>query len=234
MAAQFPKHFVQDLQQDIRIRQCGTIVFNGDNRSNVITVDLYDGQEPYAGGGTVAGACICPDGSTVPLTDGTLTGNRVTITLTGDCFAITGQIGIGVQIIVAGEGSTEEEIALNTIKTTILKAIYNVELLETDNVVDPGSRITMSVADLVHDIETATAAIPASDMASLMAGIAPTFSTSINYAAGSYVYYSGTLYRFTSAHAAGSWTGTDATAASIGADLEQYITVSGTTLIIGV
>ena len=77
--AQFLKHFVQDLQQDIKIRQCGTIVFKGDNKSNVITVELYNGQEPYAGGGTVSGACICPDGATVPLTNGTLSGNTVTL-----------------------------------------------------------------------------------------------------------------------------------------------------------
>lgn len=119
--AQFEKHFVQDLTQDIKIRQCGTIVFNADNLSNVISVELYNGTEPYSGGGTVAGAVICPDGATVPLT-GTLSGNVASVTLTGDCFAIPGQIGIGVQVIT---GST---------KTTVLKANYNVELFETEKV----------------------------------------------------------------------------------------------------
>lgn len=203
---QFVKHFVQDLTQDIKIRQCGTIVFNGDNLSNVITVDLYNGTEPYSGGGTVAGAVICPDGATVPLT-GTLSGNVASVTLTGDCVAIPGQIGIGIQVI---SGST---------RTTVLKAVYNVDLVSTDNVVDPDSRITASVTQLVADIEAATAEIPASDMASLMSGIAPTFSATTNYAAGAYVYYSGTLYRFTNAHAAGSWTGTDATAVALGNDV---------------
>ena len=200
--AQFEKTFVQDLTQDIKIRQCGTIVFNADNLSNVISVELYNGTEPYSGGGTVAGAVICPDGATVPLT-GTLSGNVASVTLTGDCFAIPGQIGIGIQVI---SGST---------KTTVLKANYNVELFETDDMVDPGSRITASVGQLVADIEAATAEIPASDMAALMAGIAPTFSTSTAYPAGAYVYYSGTLYRFTTAHAAGSWTGTDAQTAMV-------------------
>ena len=210
MPAQFTKHFVQDLTQDIKIRQCGTIVFNADNLSNVITVDLYNGTEPYSGGGTVAGAVICPDGATVALDNGTLTGNVASVTLKADCFAIPGQIGVGVQVI---SGS---------IRTTVLKAIYNVELLSTDNMVDPDSRITASVTQLVADIEAATADIPASDMASLMSGIAPTFSTSTSYAAWAYVYYSGTLYRFTADHAAGSWTGdppTDATAVVLGNDL---------------
>jgi len=209
--AQFEKHFVQDLTQDIKIRQCGTIVFNGDNLSNVITVDLYNGTEPYSGGGSVSCSVICPDGATVPITNGSISGNTVTVTLTGDCFALPGQIGVGVQV-VSGD-----------IRTTILKAIYNVELLETDTIVDPGSRITASVGQLVSDIENAVAQIPASDMASLMAGIAPTFSASTNYTAGAYVYYNGTLYRFTTAHAAGSWTGTDATAVALGNDLGGQI-----------
>lgn len=206
MPAQFTKHFVQDLQQDIKIRQCGTLVFNADNESNVISVDLYNGTEEYSCGGTVVGACICPDGSTVALT-GSISGKTASVVLTGDCFAIPGQIGIGVQVVSG------------TVKTTVLKAIYNVELFETDDMVDPGSRITASVGQLVADIEAATAEIPASDMASLMSGIAPTFSTSTNYAAGAYVYYNGTLYKFTSAHAAGSWTGTDATAVALGNDV---------------
>lgn len=205
--AQFEKHFVQDLTQDIKIRQCGTIVFNADNLSNVISVELYNGTEPYSGGGTVAGAVICPDGATVALDNGTLTGNVASVTLKADCFAIPGQIGVGVQVI---SGS---------IRTTVLKAIYNVELLSTDNIVDPDSRITASVTQLVADIEAATAEIPASDMASLMAGIAPTFDTTTAYPAGAYVYYNGTLYRFTTAHAAGSWTGTDATDVVLGNDV---------------
>lgn len=45
--AQFEKRFVQDLKQDVNVRQCGTIVFNADNLSNVVTVELYDVGEPY-------------------------------------------------------------------------------------------------------------------------------------------------------------------------------------------
>ena len=218
MAAQFVTHYFQDLQQDIKIRQCGTIVFNADNLSNVIEIELYNGTEAYSGGGSVSCSVIAPDGATVPVTGGTLSGNVVSVTLTGDCFAIPGQIGVGVQVVNG------------TQKTTVLKAIYNVELLDTDTVVDPGSRLTASVADLVSDIETATAEIPASDMASLMAGIAPTFSTSISYQAGAYVYYSGTLYRFTAAHSAGSWTGTDAIVAVVGNDVSDLKTATETAI----
>ena len=133
--AQFENNFVQDLQQDIKIRQCGTIVFNADNLSNVVSVELYNGEEAYSGGGTVVGAVVCPDGATVAL-DGTLSGNKASITLTGDCFALPGQIGVSIQI-VSGD-----------VRTTVLKAIYNVDVSSTDTIVDPGSRITLSLAEI--------------------------------------------------------------------------------------
>lgn len=193
---QFVKHFVQDLTQDIKIRQCGTIVFNGDNLSNVITVDLFNGTEPYSGGGSVSCSVICPDGATVPITNGSISGNTVTVTLTGDCFVLPGQIGVGVQV-VSGD-----------IRTTVLKAIYNVELLETDTIVDPGSRITASVGQLVSDIEAATASVPPT-YTDLLAAVAPTFSTSTAYTKGQYIWYNATLYRFTADHAVGTWTGSD-------------------------
>ena len=209
--AQFVKHFVQDLTQDIRIRQCGTLVFNADALSNVITIDLYNGTEPATLSGTVVGAVICSDGSTVPIDNGTISGNTVTITLTAACFAILGQIGVGVQV-VSGD-----------IKTTVLKAVYNVEAFETDTVVDPDERITISVGDLVQDIADAVATIPA-DYSDLLATIAPTFSTGTAYAAGQYVWYDGTLYRFTTAHSAGNWNSAHVTAAVVGNDLSYLRT----------
>ena len=205
MPAQFTKHFVQDLTQDIKIRQCGTIVFNKDDNSNILSVDLYNGQEEYSGGGSVAGACICPDGSTVPLT-GSIDGKTASVTLTGDCFAFPGQIGIGVQVISG------------TVKTTVLKAIYNVELFETDDVVDPGSRLTVSVADLVQDIAEAVATIPP-EYTDLLSAIAPTFSTSTAYKVGQYVWYDGKLYRFMVPHAAGSWLDTETVQIAVSSEL---------------
>lgn len=208
--AQFTKHFVQDLQQDLKIQQCGTIVFNADDLSNVITVDLYNGTEPATLSGTVVGAVICSDGSTVPISNGTVSGNTVTMTLTEACFAIPGPIGVGIQLNSSG------------VKTTILKAVYNVEKFTTDDVVDPDSRITLSVSDLIDDIADAIATIPAS-YSDLLAAIAPTFSSSTAYTAGQFVWYDGDLYRFTADHAAGSWTGTDAAAAVMGNGLNADV-----------
>lgn len=215
---QFKQPFVQDLTQPIKIRHCGSTVFNADNESNVVSVSLFNGSEPVAISGSVVGAVVCPDGATVPLT-GSYSGNTASITLTGDCFAMLGEIGVGIQIVNG------------TQRTTVLKAKYNVETLTTENVVDPGSRITLEVGDLVDDIETATAAIPASDMASLMFGIAPTFSDSVAYKAGAYVYYGGDLYCFTADHNSGTWTGSDVTAAVLCndvSDLKSNVTEMGT------
>ena len=198
--AQFVKHFVQDLQQDIKIRQCGTLVFNADDLSNVVSVELYDGETPYTPAGTVVGAVICPDGSTVPIDNGSISGNTVSITLTAACFAIQGQIGVGIQLVTG------------SVKTTVLKAIYNAERFETDDVIDPDSRITLSVSDLIDDIAAAVATIPA-DYSDLLAAIAPTFSTSTAYTAGQVVWYGGDLYYFTQDHAAGAWNADHAAAA---------------------
>ena len=45
------------------------------------------------------------------------------------------------------------------------------------------------------------------------------FSAAVAYAAGEYVNYDGTLYKFTADHAAGAWTGADATAVTAAEEL---------------
>ena len=67
----------------------------------------------------------------------------------------------------------------------------------------------------------ASQAAASAAMSAAMTGLAPAFSTSMAYSAGDYVLYNGTLYRFTSAHAAGAWTGSDAVAATLGPDVSS-------------
>lgn len=50
-----------------------------------------------------------------------------------------------------------------------------------------------------------------------LTAIAPVFSTSYAYAAGDYVFYNGTLYRFTAAKAAGAWSSSVVEAATLAA-----------------
>lgn len=145
--AQYKRHYVQDLQEKIEIRR-GDLVFNSDADSVVITVDILDGGEATALSGTAAGAVIRSDGTTVPVTNATVSGNTVAMLLTGACFSVPGDIGVGIQL------------TSNGVKTTILKAIFNVELFETPNVIDPAGTITLSIGNLVSAIDTAVAAIP--------------------------------------------------------------------------
>lgn len=49
--------------------------------------------------------------------------------------------------------------------------------------------------------------------------VAGQFSASKAYAAGEYVYYNRKLYCFTAAHAAGAWTGSDASEATVSGEL---------------
>jgi hypothetical protein len=70
----------------------------------------------------------------------------------------------------------------------------------------------------VQEIKDAQDSFPA-DLTNLLAAVAPTFSTSTSYSAGAYVWQGGKLYRFTAAHPAGTWTGTDAAAVALGNDV---------------
>ena len=51
------------------------------------------------------------------------------------------------------------------------------------------------------------------------ADIAPDFSTESAYSAGDYVYHNGTLYVFTSNHAAGAWSTSDTQAVNVGGEI---------------
>lgn len=76
-------------------------------------------------------------------------------------------------------------------------------------------------ATLTHQGEAADAKA-VGDALALKAGtgvIADDFSTSQSYAIGDYTYYNGSLYRFTAAHSAGAWVGTDAQAVQLAEDV---------------
>ena len=59
----------------------------------------------------------------------------------------------------------------------------------------------------------------AADIDALEIAIAPAFDAAVAYDAGQYVWQAGAPYRFTAAHAAGEWTGTDAELVNIGNEL---------------
>ena len=203
--AQFKQWFSQDFSEDIVVRHCESVMFTGDDKGAVVGVRLYDNGAAYSGGGTVTGAVKRIDSGLVALT-GTLSGNAASVVIPAAALAYPGPIG--VHIILAQGGST----------TTILKAIYSVDD-NNGSAIDPGT-IIPSINDLITAINNAVASIP-SDYSALLHTLAPDFSASTAYSAGNYVWYNGTLYRFTANHAAGSWTGADAVAAVVGNDLRD-------------
>lgn len=214
--AQFVKTFYQELNNKKRtIRHCEDVCFTGDNLSDMIGVYLTVDGQPYTGGGTVSGTVINSRGQTVPITTGAISGNLVTVTLEQGALAVPGLIGVYVKLTTG------------TTVATVLAAKFTVEQTETDTPIDPGTVIS-SVDALITRINTAVESIPA-DYSELLAGVAPSFSSSTAYTAGQYVWYPGlvdnvgALYRFTADHAAGSWTGTDAVSVSLAGDLGAQV-----------
>lgn len=69
--------------------------------------------------------------------------------------------------------------------------------------------------------DSATQAAASAATSAAMTGLAPQFDSTKAYAVGDHVLYSGTLYQFTSAHAAGAWTGTDAVAVTLAPEVSE-------------
>jgi hypothetical protein len=203
--AQFKQWFYQDLTENIVVRHCESVMFTGDDKGAVVGVRLYDNGVAYSGGGTVSGAVKRYDGGLVALT-GTLSDNAASVVIPAAALACPGPIGVRVTLTQGGS------------VTTVLKSIYSVDDT-TGAAVDPGT-IIPSINDLITAINTAVASIP-SDYSALLHTLAPDFSASTAYYVGDYVWYNGSLYRFTVDHAAGTWVGTDATAAVIGNDVSD-------------
>ena len=179
-------------------------VFLGDVEANRVGVRVTDNGEDVTLSGTCSGTAILCNGGTVALT-GTVDGSLAYVDLPSAVYTVEGPVEIYVTLTQGDQ------------TTTLLTAHGNAVRTDSGVVIDPGT-IIPSVAALISDIDEAVASIPA-DYSDLLGTIAPDFSSSTAYTAGQYVWYSGTLYRFTSDHAAGSWTGTDVIAAEIGEDV---------------
>lgn len=208
----FQKVYTQDLAKPLEVRYGGGLMFTGDALADTITVNLMLNGEPYEAGGTVACKCIRADGATVSVV-GSSSGNSISATLTAACYAVAGPLAVVMTV-------TEDSVS-----TTVLKAVYMVDAGSTGTTIDPGTVIT-DIDSLIAAIEAAVDTIPAS-YSSLLATIAPTFSSSTAYTSGQYVWYSGTLYRFAVDHAAGSWNSSHVMSVAVGQDMYEGSTMRG-------
>lgn len=182
----------------------GTL-FGGEEQAHRFIITATQGGEQLPLAGAVSARFVRQaDNVEVPLT-GSASNGAAQVTLAENCYYQPGRFSL--TIYVTADGST----------TAIYSCAGNVMNTSGGSVVDPGE-ITLDVQDLIADIDSAVASIPSS-YSSLLSTIAPTFSSSTAYAAGQYVWYNGTLYRFTADHAAGTWTGTDAASVVIGGEI---------------
>lgn len=203
MSLQFPNLFRVDVNKgplDVRLFR----MFQGDEYANRIGCYLYNGEAEITPGGSVAGEVILPGGGTVALI-GAVSGNLIYVDLTDDCYAAPGEITVSVTW------------TNGTATVTALQGHGVISITQTGAVSGDAPE---TVAELILAIDTAVSSIP-SDYSALLATIAPNFSSEANYGAGEYVWHSGTLYKFTAAHPAGSWTGTDAESVTIAGQLKQ-------------
>ena len=166
-------------------------------------VDI-DGN-PLALSGTPAGVLLRADGQDVTLTCSVSEG-VVSATLPANAYVVPGRVGITIFLTSGGQ------------KTAIYAAVGSVATTSSGIVAPPAGS---DVVDLVNAIATAVATIPAS-YTDLMAAVAPTYSTSALYAVGSYAWYSGKLYRCTTAITSGeTWTSAHWTQANLGSDVSD-------------
>lgn len=177
----------------------------GDDDANRFGIRAYRNGVAEDLGGTCAGYFIRADGGTVVIADGVVSGNLAYVTLPEACYAVEGNFTLAIK--VSGSGVTGTMRIVDGV----------VSRTSTSAVVDPGT-IIPSVENLLDAIDAAVASIP-SDYTGLWTSLAPNFSTSTTYHSGEYCTYNGKLYRFTSAHVAGSWNSSHVTQVTIGEDL---------------
>ena len=193
-----------DLQHPVKVRYLDGYFFSKDSAGHKINVDVFNNGVPVSVGGSVSAEVVRSDGETVPVT-GAVSENRAYVILPQAAYAVVGAVQITIKVT---EGTTI---------VTIACFVAFVHESDTEITVDPGT-IIPSIQALISQIETAVASIPA-DYSSLWTSLAPAFSTSTAYAVGQYVTNSGVLYRFTTAHPAGTWNSAHVTAVNLGSDI---------------
>lgn len=128
--------------------------------------------------GTVTGTFVRSDMTTVAIS-GSATGGVVSLTLSAECYGISGRFGLTIFLTSDGQ------------KTAVYSCVGDVAMSGTSQV-SPG--VTADVVDLINRINTAVATIPAS-YAVLMGAVAQDYSTAKTYRVGDYVWYNGQLFR---------------------------------------
>ena len=165
-----------DLQKPMTRAELEDTLFYSDRLANVIGVRVFrNGAAVMDLGGTVHGYAMLSDGRTIAVT-GTVSGNAASVTLTEECYSVTGPAAIVLQHV---SGNT---------KTTLLAVRVRIANSRTDVVINGGS-VVPNLDDLlarISQMDTATAA--AQNVAdNTLTNFAPLYRTTGTYAVGDYV-----------------------------------------------
>ena len=125
--AQIETWFDQDLKKPVTVHHIPGNVFSQDKMANLIGINILDNGSVASVSGTVGGFAVRPDGSTIILTGGTLTGNKASITLPQAVYAFPGMISVVIKVT---DGETVTTVG------AITAIVYR---SRTDVYVDPGS-----------------------------------------------------------------------------------------------
>lgn len=144
--AQISTWYTQDLRKPVKVHHLPGNVFSQDNHGNVVGVEIFDDGVPVALSGTVSASIIRSDHGTVAAT-GTLSGNKVSVSLPSAAYAVPGPISIVIKL--TGGANT----------TTLCAVVAVVYQSATDTPIDPGT-VLPSIQDLIAQMQAAVDSIP--------------------------------------------------------------------------
>ena len=208
----------------VNIEDLRGMAFQSEDGGHTFVISGIDDDEnivPITG--SVGGVFMRPDGTDVALT-GTASGGSAYVTLSEDCYGVSGRFGFTVFVTKDGN------------KTAIYACIGTVAITSY-GVVSSGT--SADVTDLINALNAATSSLNTAigsippDYSSFMASVAPQYSSAAVYSAGSYCWHDGTLYKaVVDITRSENWTPAHWTTAVLGNDLRNItLTENGTFLV---
>ena len=162
--AVFEKWLTSDLKKPLRVARMTGEFFSQDSLGNLIGVEVLDNGEAASLSGGVFGYVIRNDGNTV-LVNGTLSGNKASITLPASAYAIVGPVSIVIKVGTTTVGAVQGYVYRSS----------------TDTYIDPGS-VVPDISELLAKIADCEAATTAANSAASAANTAATETSRVDIA----------------------------------------------------
>ena len=87
-----------DLKQLPKVEKLAGVMFTQDSRADRIGAQVYDNGEPAVISGTIRANIVRADGVTLSA-NGEIAGNRASVVLPDEAYAVPGKIGVFVKLI---------------------------------------------------------------------------------------------------------------------------------------